>query len=75
MAVESPIQQGAATETFPYGLLRAGFPYFTTIGMRRVTTSAADVAVGGEGRLYVVCRDLEERAPVYPGQPQGAAGP
>ena len=24
---------------------------------RRVTTSAVDVAIGGEGRLYVVCRD------------------
>ena len=43
MAVESPVQQGAATKTFPYGLLRAGFPYFATIGMRRVTTAAADV--------------------------------
>ncbi len=57
MAVESPVQQGAATKTFPYALLRAGYPYFTTIGMRRVTTAAADVAIGGEGRLYVICRD------------------
>ena len=57
MAVESPSQQGAATTTFPYALLRAGDPYFTTIGMRRVTTAAADVAIGGEGRLYVICRD------------------
>ena len=39
MAIESPVSQGAATKTFPYALLRAGFPYFTTLGMRRVTTS------------------------------------
>jgi DNA-binding beta-propeller fold protein YncE len=57
MAVESPVSQGVATSTFPYALLRAGFPYYTTLGMRRVTTSAADVAIGGEGRLYVICRD------------------
>jgi len=57
MAVESPVQRSAATATFPYALLRAGYPYFTTLGMRRVTTAAADVAIGGEGRLYVICRD------------------
>jgi hypothetical protein len=57
MAVESPVQQGAATKTFPYALLRAGFPYYTTLGMRRVTTAAADVAIGGEGRFYAICRD------------------
>jgi len=57
MAVESPVQRSAATATFPYALLRAGYPYYTTLGMRRVTTAAADVAIGGEGRLYVICRD------------------
>src|SRR5688500_3766294 len=57
MAIESPIAQGAATKTFPYALLRAGFPYYTTLGMRRVTTACMDVTVGPEGRLYVICRD------------------
>src|SRR4051812_8080645 len=57
MAIETPAPPGTQAATFPYSLLRAGSPYFATIGMRRVTTAAADVAVGGEGRLYVVCRD------------------
>ena len=42
--------------TRPYALLRAGFPYLTTIGMRRVTTNPVAVACGAEGRLYVLCR-------------------
>jgi hypothetical protein len=41
----------------PYALLRAGFPYYATLGMRRVTTFCMDVALGGEGRLYVLCRN------------------
>lgn len=40
----------------PYALLRAGFPYFTTLGMRRMTTFPVDIAIGDEGRLYVLCR-------------------
>ena len=43
--------------TRPYALLRAGFPYFTTLGMRRVTTYCMDIAIGDEGRLFVLCRD------------------
>ena len=39
-----------------YALFRAGYPYVTTYGMRRVTTFASDVAFGGEGRMYVVSR-------------------
>lgn len=57
MAIESPVAQGAATKTFPYALLRAGFPYYTTLGMRRVTTACTDIALGGEGRFYAICRD------------------
>ena len=41
----------------PYALLRAGFPYYATLGMRRVTTYCMDIAVGDEGRLFVLCRD------------------
>lgn len=41
----------------PYALLRAGFPYYTTLGMRRVTTYPMDLAIGDEGRLYVLCRE------------------
>ena len=40
----------------PHALLRAGFPYLKTLGMRRVTTGAVDLAVGSEGRLYILCR-------------------
>ncbi|HEX2035783.1 MAG TPA: NHL repeat-containing protein [Chloroflexota bacterium] len=43
--------------TRPYALLRAGFPYFATLGMRRVTTYPMDIAIGDEGRLFVLCRD------------------
>ena len=47
----------AAAPPQPYALLRAGFPYFTTLGMRRVTTYPMDLAIGDEGRLFVLCRD------------------
>src|SRR5687767_9494232 len=39
----------------PYGLLRAGFPYLKTIGMRRVTNFPVDVAIGHDGLIYVLC--------------------
>lgn len=40
----------------PYALLRAGFPYYATLGMRRVTTYCMDLVIGEERRLYVLCR-------------------
>jgi DNA-binding beta-propeller fold protein YncE len=40
----------------PYGLLRVGFPYLKTVGMRRVTNFPVDLAVGKDGTLYVLCR-------------------
>ena len=40
----------------PYGLLRAGFPFAKTLGMRRLTNFPIDVALGEEGRLYILCR-------------------
>ena len=40
----------------PYGLLRAGFPFFKTLGMRRHTNFPIDIALGKEGRLYILCR-------------------
>lgn len=39
-----------------YALLRAGFPYVKTLGMRRITSNPVDLALGREGRLYVLCR-------------------
>ncbi|HVG96800.1 MAG TPA: NHL repeat-containing protein [Chloroflexota bacterium] len=46
-----------ANGALPYALLRAGFPYHATLGMRRVTTYCMDIAIGEEGRLFVLCRD------------------
>ncbi|HLZ07691.1 MAG TPA: NHL repeat-containing protein [Chloroflexota bacterium] len=40
----------------PYGLLRAGFPYLKTVGMRRVTNFPLDLAIGKDETLYVLCR-------------------
>ena len=40
----------------PTGLLRAGFPYLKTLGMRRVTNSPVDVAMGKDEVLYVLAR-------------------
>ena len=30
----------------PYGLLRAGFPFYKTLGMRRLTNFPIDIALG-----------------------------
>lgn len=45
----------------PHALLRAGFPYLTTLGMRRMTHFPMDVAIGDEGRLYVITRGEDDR--------------
>lgn len=39
-----------------HALLRAGFPYVKTLGMRRVTSNPVDLAIGRNGQLYVLCR-------------------
>ena len=39
-----------------HALLRAGFPYVKTLGMRRITSNPVDLAIGQEGRLYVLSR-------------------
>ena len=39
-----------------HALLRAGYPYLKTLGMRRVTSNPVDLALGQEGRLYVLSR-------------------
>ena len=40
----------------PYGLLRAGFPYLKTLGMRRITNFPIDVALGADNRVYIMVR-------------------
>ena len=40
--------------TRSHALLRAGFPYLTTLGMRRMTHFPVDIAIGEEGRLYTL---------------------
>ena len=40
----------------PHSLLRAGFPFLKTLGMRRVTNMPMDMAVGDDGMVYVLNR-------------------
>ncbi len=40
----------------PYALLRSGFPFYMTLGMRRVTSNAVDIGFGVSGIIYVLCR-------------------
>ncbi|NQW19584.1 MAG: SMP-30/gluconolactonase/LRE family protein [Chloroflexi bacterium] len=42
--------------TKPYALLRAGYPFFTTLGMRRVTTYPTDLVVGNDRDIYTLNR-------------------
>ena len=42
--------------TRPHGLLRAGYPYLNTLGMRRVTNFPADIAFSGKGEAYILMR-------------------
>ena len=42
--------------TRPYALLRVGFSYDRTLGMRRLTNTPVDLAVGREGDLHILCR-------------------
>lgn len=40
----------------PHGLLRAGYPYHKTLGMRRVTNFPADICFGTKEKLYILMR-------------------
>ncbi len=40
----------------PYALLRVGFSYDRTLGMRRLTNTPVDLAIGREGDLNILCR-------------------
>ncbi len=42
--------------TKPHALLRAAYPYYATLGMRRVTTSPMDIVIGSDRDLYVLNR-------------------
>ena len=44
----------------PHAMLRAGFPYLKCLGSRNTTFFPNDIAIGKEGRVYVMCRS--ERA-------------
>jgi sugar lactone lactonase YvrE len=37
-------------------LLRAGFPFVKTLGMRRLTNYPVDLTLGKEGHMFVLCR-------------------
>ena len=45
--------------TRPAGLLRAGYPYVRTYGMRRITNFPSDLAIGSSGSLYILCRGVD----------------
>lgn len=40
--------------TAPYALFRAGFPYAKTIGTKRLTNRPKDLALGKDGRMYLL---------------------
>ena len=40
----------------PLGLLRAGYPYLKTLGMRRVCNYPYDMAFGPDEKIYILCR-------------------
>ena len=40
----------------PHGILRAGYPYHKTLGMRRVTNFPTDIAFGENDKLYILMR-------------------
>ena len=40
----------------PHGLLRAGYPYLRTLGMRRVTNFPTDIAFAKNDTVLVLCR-------------------
>ena len=40
----------------PYALLRAGFPYLRTIGMRRTTNFPMDMVRSSDGRYFIITR-------------------
>ena len=42
--------------TRPWGLLRAGYPYLRTLGMRRVTNFPADIAFSKDGAALILMR-------------------
>ncbi len=41
----------------PYAMLRAGFPFVKTLGMRRITSLPVDVAIRPDDTFYVLSRD------------------
>ena len=49
--------------TKPHALLRAAYPYYATLGMRRVTTSPMDIVIGSDRDLYVLNRTDGEGGP------------
>ena len=40
----------------PYALLRVGFSYDRALGMRRLTNTPVDLAIGSDGVLNILCR-------------------
>ncbi len=56
MTADTNGANGASADGTHEALLRAGFPYEKTIGMRRVTWYPIDIALGDEGRVYCLGR-------------------
>ncbi len=50
------VEERESTRTRPFGLLRVGFQYEKTLGMRRLTNTPVSVVLADDGDLLILCR-------------------
>ena len=49
----------------PYALLRVGFSYDKTLGMRRLTNTPVDLAVDSSGDLFICVEAVRPSSGIY----------